>query len=322
MNKKINKKIEFAKIGQVILLLLSAGAAYGMNPHVVDGDAVNPDEFVIPPYQDFGALENELGLLPIEFMAPGNECGSLPNNFMNKNRRFEYGGAQEEIALLGMRLLEQPVEPAAEQPRRGAKRAFGVLNFVAPQPPPALQAPVFQAAERKPLYPCRYCSRQFKLRGALENHEKDIHPQVALGAAAPAKKLRAAPQRFQCQECDYSFGSEDLLRVHWAEHDRAREEQIQYDALLVQAQENAQGGKPIDCNGRLIGYQAKNKLFYCAHCYQESKNKATLKQHSFIHIPKSEWPFQCPDCPERFHKKEALKKHGDRKQCPALLAAY
>jgi DNA-binding transcriptional MerR regulator len=75
MNKKMDKKKEIARMAQAALLLLSTGAAYGMNPHVVDGDAVNPDEFVIPPYQDFGAPENELGLLPIEFMAPGNGCG-------------------------------------------------------------------------------------------------------------------------------------------------------------------------------------------------------------------------------------------------------
>ena len=167
---------------------------------------------------------------------------------------------------------------------------------------------------------CKYCSKIFTKKSALERHEM----------------IHSAETPFKCTTCDKNFNRRDNLKSHEQLHikkktlisksNEIKKLQCYYckkyfakNSKLIIHERIHTGEKPYQCNScdkcfispsglnRHEKIHNADKPYQCTSCSKCFKISSHLKKHKRIHSSKK--PFQCTRCNKCFENLSEMEKH-------------
>lgn len=182
---------------------------------------------------------------------------------------------------------------------------------------------------------CSYCPDAFYYKAALRIHKSIKHgvePASEYGAQPaiePEKSSEADPE----SEDEESIETDDdkVERDQVSEPAESvyenREEKEQkyqeYNKQDIKKRERLeQKGNQLYrvSNGQLVCFVNCGR-FHCSQCKKSFTKQEAFSRHFKMHDPKSEWPFACISCGERFYRKDLYRYHM-KKTCPNKKRRY
>ncbi|XP_046839186.1 zinc finger protein 782-like isoform X2 [Xenia sp. Carnegie-2017] len=113
------------------------------------------------------------------------------------------------------------------------------------------------------------------------------------------KEKRRAPKRFQCSQCEKSFGKSSHLRDHFRTHTGDRPYKCEHCDKAFTQYSNLRTHTRIHTG---------EKPYRCTHCNKRFTQAVTLRSHTRTHIGEKDYP--CKQCPRTFSCISALKAHA------------
>ncbi|XP_055927681.1 zinc finger protein 775-like [Argiope bruennichi] len=132
-----------------------------------------------------------------------------------------------------------------------------------------------------PLYICSVCQYQTRARGNIRRHVQ----------------THTDERPFSCTQCGQRFRRKEHVKKHMFKH-----------AARIDFVFEAMGKEDNECG---VLYQAlmgdKHPVYRCAVCKFQSMESYKIQRHVRVHT--GEKPFSCPQCGQRFSRKEHAKRH-------------
>lgn len=152
------------------------------------------------------------------------------------------------------------------------------------------------ALPQRPKYKCSQCSLRFRRRDALDRHEVAAH---------------GAPPRFRCtvtDDCKRVYTNSSHLRRHVrTAHKPSSVGGGELRADFVNGVKCSQV-RSVQTLSSLLRVTPTKTMFPQDGCPRVFVSAAAMALHAAqTHLKRA--AHQCPDCPERFHRKQQLKSH-------------
>lgn len=217
--------------------------------------------------------------------------------------------------------LSSPFPTAPSIPQARLSSAF---HSVTPTPP---TEQVERVAKRQKKYLCKVfgCGKSFDLQGSLKRHDNFHKNPNRFSCLDPACGKRFISARdlkrhkvthtkkgqrtYPCDECGNIFYRPECIVRHMRIHSNVKIKcgigTCTYStADLSNVQRHRKRHRTLDNQKKPQGYACERP-----DCDAVLSAKSSLNRHRWVHIPESEWPLVCKECPKRFYDNSHLRRH-------------